>query len=403
MKTSRTDKKSPGSRSLKIRFSLLQFTFWCSWCAFTSFVALYLKHQGHSQANIGLAVSVSTLAGILGQLFWGYLSDRFHTIRRVFIPANLMIAAIILCFLFFRGYPAILLMMALLGFSQVPQPSILDTWILKALPKHEHEYGSIRLWASVGFALFALGFGRILSSFGFSWLFIAPLFFILASLILALMTPDIRRDEKKEDSAGMRQAFQKILHTPSYLFFIGICFIIGLAARTTHLLLPLIIDAVKGNASHLGLALFITGTSEIPMLMLSRRLSKKLKPYSLVLISCLCYGVQFLLLYLARSTLLVFVAMIFQGMAFGNLLPSIRLFVYNHTPEPLRTMAQTITDGICSSLAGVIGSAAGGFIIQNMGLSALILSCLILTGIAFLMALGKTILKKSPEAEARSR
>jgi predicted MFS family arabinose efflux permease len=130
------------------------------------------------------------------------------------------------------------------------------------------------------------------------------------------------------------------------------------------------------------------------MLLLSKRLSKRFKPQSLVLLSVLCYGVQFALLFLANSLFLVFLAMAFQGLAFGNLLPSVRLFVYRETPESLRTTAQTITDAIYSSLAGVIGSAVGGIIIQKSGLPTLIMVCLGLITIAFLALCLKIISRK---------
>jgi PPP family 3-phenylpropionic acid transporter len=382
---SETSKEQAQIKRLKFRFSLLQFTFWCSWCAFTSFVALYLKQEGLSQSQIGFALSVNTLSGIVGQLVWGFLCDRFGTIRRIFLSANVMIALVILSFLLFKGTTAKLLLMGLLGFAQIPQPSILDTWILKKLPNREKEYGSIRLWASIGFAFFALGFGTVINLLGFAALFIAPTVFILASLILAWTLEDIDcQTDGGTGSMRLKPAFKELVSNKGLLYFIAVCFTIGLAARTTHLLLPLIIEAVKGTSFHLGLALFITGVTEIPMLLLSKRLSKRFKPQSLVLISVLCYGVQFTLLFLANSLFLVFMAMAFQGLAFGNLLPSVRLFVYKETPEAVRTTAQTITDAIYSSLAGVIGSAAGGIIIQKSGLPTLIMVCLGLIAIAFL-------------------
>jgi len=391
---SEANKEQAQVKRLKIRFSLLQFTFWCSWCAFTSFVALYLKTEGLSQSQIGFALSVNTLSGIMGQLVWGFLCDRFGTIRRIFLAANVMIAIVILSFLLFKGTTATLLLMGLLGFAQIPQPSILDTWILKKLPNREKEYGSIRLWASIGFALFALGFGTIINLLGFAVLFIAPTVFIMASLILAWTLEDIDRRDGGAGSMRLKSAFKELAANKGFLYFIAVCFTIGLAARTTHLLLPLIIEAVEGTSFHLGLALFITGVAEIPMLLLSKRLSKRFKPQSLVLLSVLCYGVQFALLFHANSLFLVFVAMAFQGLAFGNLLPSVRLFVYKETPESLRTTAQTITDAIYSSLAGVIGSAVGGIIIQKSGLPTLIMVCLGLITIAFLALCLKIISRK---------
>lgn len=355
----------------KLKFSSIQLTFWCSWCAFTSFAALFFKDKGLSESEIGFALSLSTLGGILGQFVWGLLCDKLRTIKKNFIAANIMILAVILSFLFIRSTIWVLVLMFLLGFAQVPQPSILDTWILKKLPGKEEEYGHIRLWASAGFAVSALTFGFMIRQFGFNIMFIAATFFILLTLFVTTRLADASEDNKTHE--GLKKSFKALFTNKRYLFFISVCFIIGLAYRTAHLLLPLIIDHVKGTSWDLGLAYFFGVITEIPMLLASKKLSKKYKSNILILFSVVLYMIQFALLIIAKSPFMVLVAMFAQGLAFGNYLPSIRLFVYENAPENLRTSAQTFADAICSSLSGVIGSAVGGIIIENYSVTAVLM------------------------------
>ncbi len=379
----------------KTKFSIIQLTFWCSWCAFTSFAALYFKKRGLSDAQTGLAISLSTLGGILGQFVWGFLCDKFHTIKKNFIAANLLIWAAILSFLFLNSPSWVLILMFILGFAQVPQPSILDTWILKKLPGKEEEYGHIRLWASAGFAVFALSFGWAIRYWGFNIMFITASFFILMTLLVTMSLADA--PEKDNHQNSLRKSFKELFNNKRYLFFIMVCFIVGLAFRTVHLLLPLIIDHVKGNSSDLGLAYFVGVITEIPMLLASKKLSKKFEANTLIFFSVLLYIVQFLILIMAGSPLLVFAAMVAQGLAFGNYLPSVRLFVYENAPQTLRTSAQTLADAICSSLTAVIGSAAGGLIIENYGVkTVLIIGLGLLTLAGIILALD--ILRKRKRA-----
>lgn len=369
----------------KLKFSLIQLTFWCSWCAFTSFAALYLRKRGLSEGDIGLALSLSTLGGLCGQFFWGYLCDRFNTIKKVFITANIMILAAILSFLFIKPVFLIMAMMFLLGFAQIPQPSILDTWILRKLSQNKTDYGHIRLWASVGFSIFALSFGWAIQHFGFSIMFIAASVFIFITVFLTSRVFDM--PDKEYSGSNIRTALKKMLSNKKYLFFVMLCFIIGLAFRTIHLLLPLIIDKVNGNPKDLGLAYFLGIIFEIPMLAASKRLSDKLNVYILLLVSVLLYILQFIILLYAKSPLMVIIAMIAQGLAFGNYLPCIRLFVYEASPENLRTSYQTIADAISSSLTAVIGSAAGGVLIEKHGVKTVLIIgiCLLLTALIILL------------------
>jgi PPP family 3-phenylpropionic acid transporter len=357
-------------KPVKFQFAFIQLTFWCSWCAFTSFSALLFKNKGLYESEIGFALALNTCGGIAGLFLWGYLCDRFMTIKKNFIIANFIIWASILSFLFFKTTLPILLMMFVLGFAQVPQPSILDTWLLKKLPGSEEEYGHIRLWASLGFAVFALVFGWLIKNFGFSVMFYGASFFILLTILIAFRMSDADREREPGNSLG--KSFKKLLTNKEYLFFITVCFIIGLAFRTIHLFLPLIIDKVGGNPGDLGLTYFVGLISEIPVLLLSRKLTKKLKSNILIFISVLLFIIHFIILLIAQTSLLVIISMISQGFAFGNYLPSLRLFVYENAPENLRTSAQTIADAVCSSLTAVIGSAAGGVIVQNYGIKILL-------------------------------
>lgn len=378
MRKTQTD--YPDIKALKIKFSILQLAFWCSWCAFTSFAALYFKHEGMSDSQTGFALSLSALFGIPGQAVLGFLCDRCRTVKKIFFSANIIIWVVVLSFLFIRSPIAVMILMSILGFTQVPQPAILDAWILKKMPGREDDYGHIRLWASFGFAASALLFGRLIGYFGFTVMFVSASIFLLITLVVSLSVPDVSADYSRESGRKhIKDEYMEIARNRPFLFLLIIGFIIGLAARTTHILLPLILEKVNGNAANLGTALFLTGIAEIPMLIASKRLLKRFQALSLILISVFLYLGQFTLLYFAQSPTLVFFAMILQGLAFGNYLPSVRLFVNNNAPGNLRTSAQTLTDMITSGLAGMIGSAAGGVIIQNSGTQAVILLCLVIT------------------------
>lgn len=394
------EKKQKNHLSLKRKFSLLQFTFWCSWGAFTSFAGLYFRSLGLTNAQVGLALAISTLSGIPGQAFWGFLCDKKQTIRKIFILANLMIGVVILGFTFIRHTVLIMLLMAFLGFSQVPMPALLDTWVLKKQSTQKLEYGHIRLWASVGFAVFSLLFGKVVQQFGFVSLFVASSLLISITIFLAIKTEDIDQGEKNQKQLHQfSESFKEILHNRSFLFFIGICFLIGLAARTTHTLLPLLIDQVGGHSQHLGLALFVTGMFEIPMMLASKRFAKRISPRGLLLLSVILYTAQFAVLFFAKSPWMVIAAMAFQGMAFGNYLPSVRLFVNNTAPQALRTTSQALTDGLTSSLTGVIGSVAGGTVIQQYGLHVLITICIGIILLALLILAVKALLSRRADRE----
>jgi predicted MFS family arabinose efflux permease len=202
---------------------------------------------------------------------------------------------------------------------------------------------------------------------------------------------DAANDECKQES--LIKSFKALVSNRRYIFFVIICFIIGLAFRTIRLLLPLIIDSVKGDSGDLGLAYFFGVIMEIPMFLASKKLTKKFKPNILILISVILYLIEFLILIIAASPFMVMVAMIAQGLAFGTYLPSVRLFVYENSPENLRTSAQTLADAIYSSLTAVIGTAAGGIIIEKYGVKAVLFIGIGLLSLALIILIISSFIK----------
>ncbi|MFP3381262.1 MFS transporter, partial [Bacillus sp. SIMBA_069] len=52
---------------------------------FISFLPVYLTYRGVTPAQIGILIGVGSFIGILSQPFWGMVSDRYKTIKRVIL------------------------------------------------------------------------------------------------------------------------------------------------------------------------------------------------------------------------------------------------------------------------------------------------------------------------------
>lgn len=51
----------------------------------TSYFPLYFQYRGYTTIQIGLLYSVGPLVGIVANLFWSMMSDKYRTIRKVLI------------------------------------------------------------------------------------------------------------------------------------------------------------------------------------------------------------------------------------------------------------------------------------------------------------------------------
>src|SRR5690625_6639516 len=75
-----------------------------------SFLTLYLKYKGLTGTEIGWVLAIGPFASIFSQPFWGYMSDKFKTVKKILML--LVCGLLISSTLFFQvsGLLAILLM-----------------------------------------------------------------------------------------------------------------------------------------------------------------------------------------------------------------------------------------------------------------------------------------------------
>lgn len=386
-----------GNDHLTLKFSVLQLTFWSTWCSFFSFAGMYFTARGFSYTFIGLAMSAAVMSGVAGQIFWGYLCDKTHSIKKVFVLANVIIWALVMIFSIRTSQIFTILLMAFLGFCQIPQAAILDSWIIRKSSMERLNYGFIRMWASLGFSFFAWVIGAMIDETGFMIMFIFNTFFVICSLVAALLTsdPPVRQEKKRE--INLKKSYIKLLANKRYSLFLVACFLAGFGTQAADNLLPLIVKNLGGTASDLGMVIFLSAITEVPIFMLSIKIFQRFSNKTCFLFSFSVYILQYIILMLAKSPLAVAIGMSLQGIGFAIFLPNIRKFANSNSPVELRTSAQTMTDAVNTGLAGTIASFLGALVIENFSVAAMFGVCIAFTSTAMIIML---IICKRPKEKS---
>jgi MFS transporter, PPP family, 3-phenylpropionic acid transporter len=300
--------------------------------------------------------------------------------------ANFLLLFITLCFRFINEPVIIIIFMAVMGFAQNPQPGILDSWILKKFEGREGEYGFIRSWASLGFALFALFYGQIIDLVGWNIIFVFSTLFFIASLVVSYFKEDVSKKDFKKAPSVSKDAIFQLIGNSQYRYILLIGFVMNLATSSVFIFLPLIISSVGGTSKHLGAALFTSVIAEVPTFILSKRILLRFRPKTVLMISSSISIILFTLLFFAKTPATIIIVTSIEGFAFGSYLSSVRRFVNRVSPLDLRTTDQTVYDGVCTGLTGVIAGIVSGFLLQNYGVPMLLGMCMTLsiTGIIIL-------------------
>ncbi|MFW6287233.1 MAG: MFS transporter [bacterium] len=424
------------------KFSVLQWFFWSSWATYGGYLVYYLSDMGYSNIEIGTIISTRTLLGLLGEPILGYLSDSYHTNKKIFILGMLAIAVVALPFPYYNWW-LILITTGIIGFFWAPQQSILDSWILKSSSKLASNYGFMRAWGSLGFAVMVVIFGKVFDVFGWGILFISFTILLTIASVIASFIKDVPHNNleyeveltEKNDSShsdniesnnfstdNKRKAnisdnnisrditdnkSEKVSRNPLILFknieytmLILSAILVFIPNNIIFIYLPNFIKGVGGTTTLLGVVLFINAVSEAPIFFLGKKMLVKFKPIPLLLLSTIFYLLRVIIVYEATSQINFLFFASLQSLSFGVLLITSRFHINLLAPEHLRTTAQSMFTMSIFGVGGIIASMFGGAIMDYYGMSVLYRISLGLSVTGILMISGLLFYRRIRDKQA---
>lgn len=380
-------------RAVLIKFNALQVSYWWSFASMPAFITAFLLSKGMSNTELSLLLAVYMLFAFLGQFFWGAVCDKLRTNKKIFILSNILVLTLNLLIYVFAGNTVLIAVFyPLLGFVMVPIPSNLDAWLLKCFAHRPQVYGPARGWSSIGYAVFMLGYGMLISNLGY-W--IMPIFvtvLTVSTVIIALTQPDSPPPE------GPKAAFKikdigKLIHIKPYMYLIVILLFTGLAVAPINNMKIVVLESVGGNVSHQGFDSFFMCLCQFPFFFLAgklRFLSQKMR----LLLAAGGTMIMIVMNLFAFSPYMVIAASCFNAISYSILLPTMREITEANVDPTLRTTAHGVTDAVYQSLAGMIALLYGGAVMDNFGMKILFTVCIVMQAVPLIMTLIKLFGKK---------
>lgn len=80
----------------QLQLSTLQFVFWATMAAYFPFTVVFLQAKGLSNTAIGAILSLNSFISIFAQPLGGILSDRYRSVKKVFLLCMIISALIML-------------------------------------------------------------------------------------------------------------------------------------------------------------------------------------------------------------------------------------------------------------------------------------------------------------------
>ena len=347
--------------------------FWFAY-AFGCYQTVYLQEIGFSASQLGLLNALSSGVGILAVPFWGMVSDKIGSLRKVlvtllvcgsalyaltpFIPAGLPVSPFLLtAFLagitFFRG--------AMCPFS--------ENMLVRSCNELRLNYGMLRGFGSLCFTAGSLIISSLLPTVGVkSTFWFAPALTMFA-VMLAMFSREPAANAKKsaDGKAPEKLDVGRLFRSRSYLMFLVFTFFFYLAACSESSFLPYLLREVGVPSEQFGILLGYRGLLEVPFLLLMVRLSRRFPLRNLIVCSALLMAVECVGFGLWTNGLwLMLLFCTFFGLGNGLFIGASLNYIYELAPDGLKATAQTLFSSV-SSVAGILGNLLGGMVLDTIG------------------------------------
>ncbi len=349
-------------------YALFLMAYYVTNSAYQSFLPIYFKQNlGFNSAQIGTIFAIVATVSVATQPFWGARGDRMKSRNALIRFLCAAAASVMLSLLLARSYPLVLLLICVFaGFFMSIQP-MGDSIIFESLQKHDHPFGPLRLAGGLSFAFSSILFGWILNRSGKPvlavWLTAGLLGLVFLSTFALPKTPG------HQAAGGARMSITKLFKMKNLMLLLAFSVAIQITMGYFYTFFSnYFLTLPGGNSALLGWCYFISAASEIPYLLTSDRLFKKIGAGKLLCVSALTLSARWLVLALSTDYRVVMLSQVLHGWGFIVMTVAVSKYISLSVPRELRASGQMLLAVVSFGISRAIGNIGGGLLADAMGL-----------------------------------
>ncbi len=377
-------------RLLNIDFALVQAIYWMLYTVAGSFVSVLLLEKDYTNASIGTIIAVGSVLAILLQTVITHVTDRssrLDSIGMIKILTLLLAAGVFAVLLI--GEKSAALTIAYVGVI------ILHTAMhpfVNALSFKLEETG-LQVNYGVGRSMGSLAAGGISFVLGYLVVWFQPEIVLYLALVnLALLTLVIfatghhykktmssHKDIPKNFDPAKNPARQSIgmleFMRRNRIFAFMSLGIIALFFGNVILenFTIQIVEGIGGDTTNMGVVILLLCLFEMPAMIGFHRLKQRFSYVMLLRISALFFTIKIIIMYLAHSMTAFYLAQLCQIPGYGLFFPAMVNFI-DHIMGKGEALRGQAVFTVALTLGNVIGSIAGGMILDQYSSHTLLLA-----------------------------
>ncbi|WP_026908064.1 MFS transporter [Paucisalibacillus globulus] len=340
---------------------MLLFSFHATNTIILSFLPLYLAYKGLNGTEIGWVLAIGPLASIFAQPFWGYMSDKYKTVKKILLICVMGLLIFSTIFFQMNTLISIMCMGAVFYFFTTPIGGLGDSLAQRRADETGVSFGTIRTWGSVGFSVSSLIIGSILSKYGVEYMIWPYLFFGFIALLVVLRVKDVKVES---DPVSLKDV-NILIKNKEFVFFLLAVIFLSVAHRANDSFIGLYITELGGSEALVGLGWFVGVITEALVFATAGFWFKKLHPLIFVMLAGILYSIRWIIYGTANDPMFVIGLQILHGFTFGVFYLAALDYVTRLIPKLLQSTGHLVYYAVFFGISGIIGSLAGGAIMDH--------------------------------------
>ena len=347
------------------RYAAFMITYYTVNAVYQGYISKYFQMRGATTAQLSVLLAAAPMISIVSQPFWGMRGDRAKSRNRVLRLMILLGVGLILMLPLSNAFGWMLLFNALFAAQYTSIQPMGDSIILESLlARGNQPFGPLRLCGSLSFAVVNLVFGLLVGE-RFEWVIYLTAVLLVGVFLSTYLLPPTPGHQAE---TGRRMSLADLFRVPGMPPLLALFMMLQLCMGYFYSFFSIHFTSLPGGSmTLLGLAYFISATSELPFLLNADRLFDRLGAGRLMCLSALTMLTRWVLLAACPNVAVVLCSQVLHGGGFIVMSVSMAKHVNATVPAELKSSGQLLLAVVGFGLARVFGILGGGLLSSALG------------------------------------
>lgn len=394
---------------LNIKYGCIHGTYWMYYGVAGSFASAFLLAKGCSNAEIGIILAVGNILAVFLQPLIADLADRSKKLSLIGVTQLSAVLLIVLTGLLFvmkqKSAALWVVYMLIMAWMTTLQP-LFNSLAFKLEETGVHiNFGACRSVGSLAYAVLCAFLGTLVEAKGVGVLPLSGeivLLMLLASLWVTKTQFDRMVGEKTgkqavpvlgecgqvpvADAEEAEEINLALFVKRNKLFVVLNLAVIGVFFSNSILnnFMLQVVEGVGGTSEDMGRIFSVMAFLEIPALFFFDKIKERFSCQLILKFAAICFTLKVLLIYLAGSVTMIYVAHLLQTFSFGLFLPAMVSFIGEVMAKGEAVKGQALYT-VMTTVASMLASVLGGIMLDVSGPGFMLLVSTIATGLGALV------------------